>query len=129
MSGWTDKRPMAPHISVWKWHLTMATSILHRATGIGLYVGALIAAFWIESVIFGGDVHANFTALLVSPLGKLVLYLITIAAFYHWLNGLKHMFGDAGKGLKPEGSELKAAIVMVFGVVGATCFWVGFGLF
>ncbi|MGL4542278.1 MAG: succinate dehydrogenase, cytochrome b556 subunit, partial [Polymorphobacter sp.] len=26
-------RPLSPHISIWKWRVTMAVSILHRATG------------------------------------------------------------------------------------------------
>ena len=39
--GWTDKRPMSPHVSIWKWHPTMLSSILHRASGIVLYFGLL----------------------------------------------------------------------------------------
>ena len=35
--GWTDERPMSPHMSVWKWHPTMLSSILHRASGVVLY--------------------------------------------------------------------------------------------
>ncbi len=46
--------PVSPHLMtggfgsplLWRWHITMWTSILHRFTGIGLYVGALIAAGW-----------------------------------------------------------------------------------
>ena len=38
------ERPLSPHLQVWRWHITMATSILHRATGVALYVGGLIAA-------------------------------------------------------------------------------------
>ena len=38
------ERPLSPHVQIWRWHVTMAGSILHRATGVGLYVGALILA-------------------------------------------------------------------------------------
>ena len=31
---------MSPHLQVWRWHVTMAASILHRATGVALYGGA-----------------------------------------------------------------------------------------
>ena len=36
-------RPLSPHLSVWRWGPHMVTSILHRATGIALSIGGLIA--------------------------------------------------------------------------------------
>ena len=47
MSSWTDKRPMSPHVQVWKWHLTMASSILHRVTGVGNYIGIVLVIAWL----------------------------------------------------------------------------------
>ena len=35
--GRADPRPLSPHLQVWKWHWTMAGSIFHRVTGVGLY--------------------------------------------------------------------------------------------
>ena len=32
-----ENRPIAPHLQIWRWHVTMASSILHRLSGIGLY--------------------------------------------------------------------------------------------
>ncbi|MCA6230198.1 MAG: succinate:quinone oxidoreductase subunit C, partial [Phenylobacterium sp.] len=42
MTAPVRERPMSPHLQVWRWHLTMFTSILHRATGVALYGGAVI---------------------------------------------------------------------------------------
>jgi len=41
----TRQRPISPHIQVYRWQIQMVTSILHRATGIVLSVGALLIAF------------------------------------------------------------------------------------
>ena len=30
-------RPISPSVTVWRWHITMAASIMHRVTGVGLY--------------------------------------------------------------------------------------------
>ena len=68
------ERPMSPHLQVWRWHITMATSILHRATGVGLYVGILIATGWAMSLAAGPTAFDAYMALLGSPLGKLVLF-------------------------------------------------------
>ena len=63
------ERPMSPHLSVWRWHITMATSIAHRATGVALYLGALIAAAWAIALAKGPTDYARFKALLASPIG------------------------------------------------------------
>ncbi len=36
------QRPLSPHLQVWRWHVTMLGSILHRACLVALYGGALI---------------------------------------------------------------------------------------
>ena len=55
MSSWTDKRPMSPHVSIWKWHMTMASSILHRVTGCAIYVGAFLIVAWLFAAAAGPD--------------------------------------------------------------------------
>ncbi|MGE8239023.1 MAG: succinate dehydrogenase, cytochrome b556 subunit, partial [Stenotrophomonas indicatrix] len=32
----TRQRPLSPHLQVYRWQIQMATSILHRATGVFL---------------------------------------------------------------------------------------------
>jgi succinate dehydrogenase / fumarate reductase cytochrome b subunit len=39
-------RPLSPHVQIWRWHVTMAASILHRVTGMLLYLGLLVLAGW-----------------------------------------------------------------------------------
>ena len=40
-------RPLSPHLQVYKWQLTSVMSLLHRATGIALSVGALYLVLWV----------------------------------------------------------------------------------
>ena len=37
-------RPLSPHLSIYRWPITMAASILHRATGIAMSVGLVVLA-------------------------------------------------------------------------------------
>ena len=60
-------RPLSPHMQVWRWHITMLGSILHRATGVALYAGALIAAGWAASLAAGPDAYQGYCGLLGSP--------------------------------------------------------------
>lgn len=106
---------MSPHLQVWRWHITMLTSILHRVTGCGLYLGGLILAAWAISLASGPEAYAMFTGLLGSLLGKLVLFGMSASAFYHLGNGVRHLIWDAGHGL-----DLKDANASAYGVFGFT---------
>ena len=35
----TRNRPLSPHLQIWRWGPGMASSILHRVTGVGATVG------------------------------------------------------------------------------------------
>ena len=45
--------PLSPHLQVWRWHVTMLCSILHRVTGVGLYVGAFVVTAWLVALGHG----------------------------------------------------------------------------
>jgi succinate dehydrogenase / fumarate reductase cytochrome b subunit len=116
-------RPMSPHLSVWRWHVTMATSILHRATGIALYVGALVVAGWAVALANGPEAFNGYRALLGSPLGLLVLFGLTFSLFYHLANGVRHLFWDTGKGFDPKTADMTGWAAIAFGVVATLLIW------
>src|SRR5262245_22236358 len=41
------RRPLSPHLGIYRWQWTMALSILHRITGIGLAIGTLLLVYWL----------------------------------------------------------------------------------
>lgn len=116
-------RPLSPHMSIWRWHITMATSILHRATGVALYVGALIVAGWAIALASGRDAFDSYFALLGSPLGLLVLFGLTFSLFYHLANGVRHLVWDTGKGLDPKSADMSGWAAIAFGVVATVLIW------
>jgi succinate dehydrogenase / fumarate reductase cytochrome b subunit len=121
-------RPMSPYVSVWRWHLTMAVSILHRVTGVALYGAALILAAWALSLAAGPDVYDRFRLILGSPIGKLALIAITLSLFFHLANGVRHLVWDFGEGFAPKTADMTAAAVVVFAVLATIGVWVAAGL-
>ena len=107
-------RPMSPHLQVWRWHVTMLTSILHRVTGVGLYLGALIVAAWAISLASGPEAYETFKALLGSPLGKFVMLGMSLSYFYHLANGVRHLVWDLGHGLDVKSAGASAYTVFGF---------------
>jgi succinate dehydrogenase / fumarate reductase cytochrome b subunit len=127
-TGWTDKRPMSPHVQVWRWHATMLGSILHRATGCALYVGALMAAAWVFCVAAGADAYAGFSMIAASIPGQIVLFGFVLSALYHALNGVRHLVWDAGHGFTPKLASRVSTTILVVSIVGAVLIWWAAGL-
>ena len=110
-AGGSRARPLSPHLQVWRWHITMAASILHRVTGVALYVGLLIVAGWAVALASGPEAYDDYMGLLGSPLGLLVLFGLTAAIFYHLANGIRHLVWDTGHGLTPKTANMSAVAV------------------
>jgi succinate dehydrogenase / fumarate reductase cytochrome b subunit len=121
-------RPRSPSVQlggmIWRWHVTMAASILHRLTGSGLYVGAIIFMLWALSLASGGEGYASFTGVMGSIPGKLVLFGLTLCVFYHLCNGIRHLFWDAGLGFEIKTATTSAWLVIGLAVVLSVGFWV-----
>jgi succinate dehydrogenase / fumarate reductase cytochrome b subunit len=118
------ERPLSPHLQVWRWHITMLSSILHRATGIALYVAILIAAGWAIALASGPFGYAAYLGVVGSPLGKLILFGATVSIFFHLANGVRHLMWDAGEGLNPKTADMTAAAAMAFAVAASLAVWV-----
>ncbi|WP_293474851.1 succinate dehydrogenase, cytochrome b556 subunit [Phenylobacterium sp.] len=114
---------MSPHVQVWRWHVTMLTSILHRVTGCGLYLGGLILAAWAVSLAAGPETYATFKALLGSPLGKVVMLGMSASVFYHLANGVRHLVWDFGHGLGKESATASSYMVFGFTIAATAAAW------
>jgi succinate dehydrogenase / fumarate reductase cytochrome b subunit len=94
----TRERPLSPHLQVYRWQITMVMSILHRATGIALTVGAFGFAWWLVMLARGGDAADTAMACVGSPLGLLFAFGFSLCLVFHLFNGIRHLLWDAGKG-------------------------------
>jgi len=94
----TRQRPLSPHLQVYRWQIQMATSIVHRTTGIILAVGALLIAAALLTLASGPDAWEHVRSLAASWFGLAVLFGWTWAFAYHLLNGIRHLVQDAGFG-------------------------------
>jgi succinate dehydrogenase / fumarate reductase, cytochrome b subunit len=94
----TRSRPLSPHLQVYRWQIQMATSILHRATGVLLTFGALVIAAGLITLMAGPDHWTCFTDILGAWYGKLFLFAWTWAFAYHLCNGIRHIVQDFGYG-------------------------------
>lgn len=120
----TRERPMSPHLQVYRWQITMTMSILHRASGVILTVGAFGLAWWLLALASGGDRYAQAAAVLASPIGKLFLFGFSLALVYHLLNGIRHLFWDAGSGRELGQVYRSGLAVAVLTVLLTLAIWI-----
>lgn len=119
----TQERPLSPHLQVYKPQITSVMSILHRATGVVLGLGALVLAAWL--VVVAGDAPAfdAFNALLGSLAGKLALFIFSACLVYHFLNGLRHLAWDVGRGYDIPTVYASGYAVLVLSVLFTAALW------
>ncbi|MFC4727549.1 succinate dehydrogenase, cytochrome b556 subunit [Coralloluteibacterium thermophilus] len=89
------QRPLSPHLQIYRWQITMVMSILNRATGIALVVGAAWVVWWLLAAA-GFVPYAPLAAFSGSIVGLVALFGFTLCLTYHLFNGLRHLAWDAG---------------------------------
>lgn len=117
-------RPLSPHLQVYKPQLTSILSISHRAAGIALSAGTLYLVWQLLAAASGPDAYEVFQGFAGSWLGILVLLGWSVALFYHLLNGIRHLFWDAGHGFTIEATYRSGRWVMVGTAVLTIVAWV-----
>ena len=118
------ERPLSPHLQVYRWQITMVMSVLHRATGIALTVGAFGLAWWLMAMAAGGEQAARAAECLASPFGKVVLFGFSASLVYHLLNGIRHLLWDIGWGYDIPEVYKSGYTVGVLTVVLTAVIWV-----
>ena len=108
------QRPLSPHLQVYKPQLTSVLSIFHRASGIVLCAGVVAMAIWLIGLAYSPDVFERAAAFYTTWFGQLVFAGFVAAFFYHFCNGIRHLFWDAGRGF-----ELGALYKSGYFVLGA----------
>ncbi len=116
-------RPLSPHISIYRWPITMALSILHRATGIAMATGLLVLAAWLVNAAAGPDQYLRFQMMMSTLLGRLLLIGWSLAFFYHLSNGIRHLVWDSGRGFEKAQANRSSYVVLISAALLTALFW------
>jgi len=112
-----DQRPVNLNLLTIRQPVTAVVSILHRITGLLLFI-SLPLLFWALGTVLKGPEGFNRVAEnLVSPVGKVVVLLFWAVASFHLCAGIRHTIMDMGWGETLKGGRLGATLVVVCTVV------------
>jgi succinate dehydrogenase / fumarate reductase, cytochrome b subunit len=116
MSSTTEnKRPLSPHLSIYRRQITSVLSILHRITGVGLAFPAMLLVWWLYAASSGPAAFDLVNGLLTSWFGKLVLTASLWAFWYHFANGIRHLIWDSGRGFELTAVTRSGVLTLVIG--------------
>jgi len=118
------RRPLSPHLQVYRWPITMAVSICHRMTGVGLAIGAVLLTWWLVAAAVSDDAFATVQWFLATPIGLLMLLGWSVSLFLHLFNGIRHLVWDVGYGYDKPHYDYSAWAVLAATVVATVLLWV-----
>jgi succinate dehydrogenase / fumarate reductase cytochrome b subunit len=117
------RRPLSPHLQVYRWQVQMVSSILHRATGIALAVGSLLVVWGLLALAAGEDNFNHFKTIVGHPVGMLLLIGWSWALFFHLCNGIRHLVQDAGAGYAINQFVRSSWLSVVISIVLTALVW------
>jgi succinate dehydrogenase / fumarate reductase cytochrome b subunit len=117
-------RPLSPHLGIYRRSLTMMMSITHRITGVGLYIGVLLLAWFLLALSGDARTFAAFSGFIHSFIGQLLLLGFTWALFHHLLGGLRHFLWDAGVGFEAPMRDRIAKANLIGGAALTLIAWI-----
>ena len=116
-------RPLSPHLSIYRWPITMTLSILHRGTGVALSIGFVVLSMWLFDASGSPESYLIFMSLMDTKVGLVLLVGWSFSFFFHLANGIRHLVWDVGLGFEISQANASAWFVLVTSVVLTAFFW------
>jgi succinate dehydrogenase / fumarate reductase, cytochrome b subunit len=125
----TDKRPLSPHLQVYRPMLSMTMSIMHRITGVALAGGFILLVWWFTAASISDEYFNFVNGLFAHWFGRLVLFGFTWALLHHMLGGLRHFVWDTGRGFELSKVEWLVRANLIGSIILTLLVWViGYGV-
>ncbi|MCW8836214.1 MAG: succinate dehydrogenase, cytochrome b556 subunit [Rhodospirillales bacterium] len=119
----TGKRPLSPHLQIYRPQITSILSITHRLTGLALAAGTLLLAYWLTAAAYGPDAFAVAQVFIGSWIGVLMMMGWTFALFYHLCNGVRHLLWDMGWGFELHQVRMSGLVVVFVSLTMTAFVW------
>ena len=111
------KRPISPHLSIYKPQITSILSISHRISGVFQSIGLIIILLLLASLFFGEVFYNYFMFFIESYIGKIFIFFYMLSLCYHMLNGIRHILWDLGYGFEIKSVYYSGYAVIFFTIV------------
>ena len=111
-----NKKPLSPHIQIYRWHISSLVSISHRITGIINIIAITLICLWVSLLHLGESNYNVINLLLSSLVGKFIILGLTWSFSFQALSEIRHLIMDFGYGFEIKTSKMTGLIV-IFGSI------------
>ena len=111
-----NKRPVSPHIQIYKWHISSLVSISHRITGIINIIAITLICLWASLLFLAEENYETVELLMSSLIGKFLILGIIWSFSFQILSEIRHLIMDFGYGFELKTSRITGLIV-IFGSI------------
>ena len=108
-----NKKPLSPHIQIYRWHISSLVSISHRITGIINIIGITFICFWASFLILGESNYEIIKLILNSIVGKFIILGLTWSFSFQALSEVRHLIMDLGYGFELKTTKITGLLVII----------------
>jgi len=120
-SGLENRRPMSPHLQIYRPTLTMIMSISHRITGIALYFGTLLLAWLLIAASASPPLTRQPLLVSIRSLKTDLVRFTGLVPSSSWR--IRHIIWDTGHGFAYPQREWLAQATLIGGIVLTVGVW------
>lgn len=112
-----SQRPVNLDIRTIKLPVTAYASILHRISGVILFVSLIIVLFLLDRSLSSEHSFAQVKTWMSSFVVKFIVWGMLSALIYHIVAGVRHLIMDLGYGETLQTGRLGAKLVLIIAVI------------
>ena len=119
-----NKRPLSPHIQIYRWHVSSLVSISHRITGIINIIAITLICFWVSLIFISENNYEMINQFLNSKIGKFIILGLTWSFSFQILSEIRHLIMDLGYGFELKTSKITGLLVMFGSLILTVIFYI-----
>ena len=119
-----NKRPLSPHIQIYRWHVSSLVSISHRITGIINIIAITLICLWVSLTFISENNHEMINLFLSSKIGKFIILGLTWSFSFQILSEIRHLIMDLGYGFELKTSKITGLIVIIGSLILTVIFYI-----
>ena len=118
-----NKKPLSPHIQIYRWHISSLVSISNRITGIINIIGITFICLWISLLLLGDINYQVINSFLNSLVGKFIILGLTWSFSFQVLSEIRHLIMDLGYGFELQTTKVTGLLVIFGSIVLTVTFY------
>ena len=119
-----NKRPLSPHIQIYRWNVSSLVSISHRITGIINIIAITLICLWVSLIFISENNHEMVNLFLSSKIGKFIILGLTWSFSFQILSEIRHLIMDLGYGFELKTSKITGLLVMFGSLILTVIFYI-----